>query len=1182
MRYRVGGSLSYNDKTYVERNADKDILKYLDEGIFCYIFNSRQMGKSSLRIRTAEKLKSEGFACVSIDISQVGSEDITLDQWYCSFAHCLVDGFKIDFDLNNWWSTNSQISSVKRLNKFIESILLERIKGKIFIFIDEIDSMIRVKFSLDDFWGAIRSCYEARNNNPEYQRLNFAVMGVTTPSELIKDKKNTPFNTAVSIELDGFTLDGIQYLLKGLNHNIHNVNAFTEEILEWTGGQPFLTQKILRLIQSSNLDSLDNLSAIRNFIRGKVVNNWEIQDNPSHLKTIQDRLTRGGNTIELLRLYQNICNKGEIIYDDKSSIYRELQLSGLVVKKGEVLKIYNRTYKDVFNLQWVRKQLRIKNVIHGQYKIKNRIGSGGFGETFLVEDLDLVGHPLRTLKKLNFQSPDPEVIKKVKDLFRREAEILAKLDHYRIPSIFACFEEGDEFFIVQTYIEGVTLEKEIANLTLNKQMTEDKVIEIIIDILEVVVFIHTLKEKVIHRDIKPSNLIRRVVDQRLVLIDFGSGKLLVNNNQDQNSSTLVLGTPGYTPHEQWIGEPVDSSDIYAVGIIGIQALIDRIPSENWVPRQNNEELIWQDLDKVNASEDLKNILSKMTCFNAKDRYQSALEVLAVLKKLKAQRKKNLDGIIIQKASNNPRQTTIQNTTRKNNRVRGVVILALIFGIGIFTESITNMLQISKNMPEFMITSNNKVLISFGGIDIDIMRSRKFTNLNSKKHAFELFKKQAYMEAYQEFYQLHQENKKDPELLIYMNNAKVRYWHKLSKKPIYTIAAVVPAKLERGQQMLYGIAHAQSNAINAQSNTINVNIVSKNDIEEEPIVYLEIGIIDDENSPILANKIAGQLDEYTIDTDDDGGKRSILAVVGHYASEVMCIALPSYAKAGLPIISPTSSLSELRRKCGDKHNNVFYRTQSSTKIEAAEFIKYLDKQNLGNANIVSFYKKDRSNSGENTKEFSQDLFNAFKKDFEYKFHRKLEDGFDLSSKTDFNLGLLNMKKANVVILFPDGKVNDTSVFDRAKVALEGLKDSKATILASNPMYTLETNTGLQNWKNRLIIAVDWYGAKNNDKNCGKEPFISEVPYLWGGDLNRTTAQSYEAVQVLSAIFKDKANTRSEVLKELKTVDIPSDVFKVNKQIRFDDNGDRVGITRRILLTPAEDGKRFIPIDKDQCH
>ncbi|MDJ0599859.1 MAG: AAA-like domain-containing protein [Crocosphaera sp.] len=359
--YKVGGSLGFDHPTYVEREADKTLLTALKKGNFCYVFNCRQMGKSSLRVRAMHHLQARGMSCASVDITSLGS-DISQKQWYSGIITQLFLGFNLigKINLKVWLKEREDLSGIQKFSEFLEEVLLVHSPGeKVYIFIDEIDKVLSLNFSLDDFFSVIRFFYNQRAENPKFERLVFSLFGVATPTDLIQDKTQTPFNIGFPIELTGFTSAEIEPLAPGLTPITDYPQEVLKAILDWTGGQPFLTQKVcdLLLTQSAIIPSKKEQEWVNKIVREFIIENWESHDEPVHLKTIRERIFRNEKRAgRLLGMYQQILQQG-FLQSDESPEQTELRLSGLVVKKNGKLVVYNKIYQAVFNEEWVTKEL---------------------------------------------------------------------------------------------------------------------------------------------------------------------------------------------------------------------------------------------------------------------------------------------------------------------------------------------------------------------------------------------------------------------------------------------------------------------------------------------------------------------------------------------------------------------------------------------------------------------------------------------------------------------------------------------------------------------------------------------------------------------------------------------------------------------------------------------------------
>jgi serine/threonine protein kinase len=271
----------------------------------------------------------------------------------------------------------------------------------------------------------------------------------------------------------------------------------------------------------------------------------------------------------------------------------------------------------------------LNQFLSGRYKIVRALGEGGLAQTYIAEDHHKPSHPKCAVKFLKPASQEANFLPVARRLFNKEAEILEKLgEHSQIPRLLAYFEENQEFYLIQEFIDGYTLSTE---LPLGHRWSESKVISMLDDVLQILEFVHSYG--VIHRDIKPNNLIRRKQDGRLVLIDFGAVKevsnLRIMSNVPTSKKTISIGTQGYMPTEQVRGKPRLNSDIYALGMVGIQALTGVDPI--YLEEDAEGEVIWRDRAKV--SDLLADILTNMVRYHFKDRYQSATEVLEALRSL---------------------------------------------------------------------------------------------------------------------------------------------------------------------------------------------------------------------------------------------------------------------------------------------------------------------------------------------------------------------------------------------------------------------------------------------------------------------------------------------------------------------------------------------------------------------
>ena len=526
----------------------------------------------------------------------------------------------------------------------------------------------------------------------------------------------------------GFQLEEAKPLAQGLSSKTRNPKAVLKAILDWTGGQPFLTQKVCQMIldSTSQIPDGQEVEWVADFVKTKVIENWEAQDEPEHLKTIRNRILRSEqNATHILKLYQLVLDQGRTPADN-SLEQAELRLSGLVIKQNGMLEVCNpiyqavfteqwvedvitklqpqdeavaerlgsirdtilqhkncarllelyqrilqqqnvvaednletklllnlgliknhegllqvanRVYTNFFNQDWVEQELtkaKQRRIIRQRYEVIEKLNSGNSIPTYLVKDLQ---HPSKIQCILKQITPPNEVgsFAKAHNLFTNAYLELQQLNTHadrQIANLIACFDEEEKFYIVQEFVEGHNLDYEI---TTEQEWTEAKVVNLLIDILEILEFVHALKLS--HLNLKPANIRRREQDNKLVLIDFGTLKRIsaLTTDSELQLQPQILGTTGYIPSEASETWSEISLDLYAAGMIGIQALIGIEPKDLAVDQRSGE-IIWQfstlDKPETQISPELAKILNQMTTHRQAVRYPDITQVLQELRGLR--------------------------------------------------------------------------------------------------------------------------------------------------------------------------------------------------------------------------------------------------------------------------------------------------------------------------------------------------------------------------------------------------------------------------------------------------------------------------------------------------------------------------------------------------------------------
>ncbi len=775
----------------------------------------------------------------------------------------------------------------------------------------------------------------------------------------------------------------------------------------------------------------------------------------------------------------------------------------------------------------------IGELIGARYRVIEVLGSGGFGHTYIAEDTQRPGNPRCVLKHLTFNSSDTAVLQQVRRLFQAEAETLEQLGkHDQIPRLLAYFEQNQQFYLVQEFIEGNPLSTELAG---GSQLSEVEVIPLLEDVLNVLEYVHA--QGVIHRDIKPANLIRRRQDSKLVLIDFGAVKTIGNTVAEATGETSVsmpIYTTGYAASEQCLGRPRFSSDLYSLGMVGIQALTGCHPAQ--LPHDYaTSELIWQ--DQAIASDELAAVLDKMTRFHFIERYHSASEALQALRQVISTAPtllttapaeiSNPTTLISEptvESENSSQITRMFATSNKSSFARmGLAIIGTL-AVAILVRSLSD----SPNNLPWQVSRTTQSLdnldrdrISTGSKQLD-----RWSSNPQKQQGIDQIAAGNYDKAITALESARAENPSDPETLIYLNNARI------GTDKAYLIAAVVPLSntLDSAQEILRGVAAAQT------------EINQAGGIKGVP---LKVAIADDSNQPEIAQQVAETL------TKDP----NLLGVIGHGTSNTSSTAAQVYQDQQLVMIAPVSSAMKL----GEIGDHIF-RTMP-TDQQTAKALKDYMVNVLRKRRVVIF-------SNPNS-QYSQSLTREFKTALDYSGVADVNviEEIDLS-RPDFdaedsvNRAIAN--KAEVLMMAPDNEV-----MDKAIRVIESV-NRRIPILGGDSMFTPRVPKIAKEKAVGIVLAVP--------VDVTNTPFLQQATKLWGKSdlIGWRTALAYDATQALiQGLSQDP--TRDGVYRALSKpgFSVPGAKGVVSFQVKRD-RGQApsyitiapltIGSTRRYLFTP----------------
>jgi tetratricopeptide (TPR) repeat protein len=348
--YVTGGTLRRDAPSYVARRADEELYGGLSEGRFCYVLTSRQMGKSSLMVRTAARLRESGAAVAVLDLTAIG-QNLTPEQWYDGLLGRVGQQLDLEDELEDFWLDNERLAPLQRWTRAVREVVLKKVRGNVVLFVDEIDAVRSLPFSTDEFFAALREFYNRRTEDPELSRLTLCLLGVATPSDLIKDTRTTPFNVGQRIELTDFDEAEARPLAAGLGRDERLGESLVRRVLHWTGGHPYLTQRLCQAVAADA--SVQSTAGVDRLCEELFLSN-RARERDDNLLFVRERLLRGEtDRIALLDLYERVRAGRPAPDDETDPIVNALRLSGIARAERGRLRVRNRIYGHVFDRDWV-------------------------------------------------------------------------------------------------------------------------------------------------------------------------------------------------------------------------------------------------------------------------------------------------------------------------------------------------------------------------------------------------------------------------------------------------------------------------------------------------------------------------------------------------------------------------------------------------------------------------------------------------------------------------------------------------------------------------------------------------------------------------------------------------------------------------------------------------------------
>lgn len=361
-RLQATGALR-EDALYIERRADDVLFAALSSGEFCAVLAPRQIGKSSLRARTARRLKEVGVHCAQIDLTSLGraADRDPIGAWYFSLAHRLADELDLP-DPKPFFEQHATLLPADRLGLYLRRQVVPALTGTIVIFLDEIDYVRALPIDRDEFFVALRAIYNERPQTPELERLTFCLLGVAAPRDLVRDPHITPFNIGHAIRLLDFSRAEVSAFASALSPLDEESTRWLDEIYRWTKGHPYMTQAMCQEVLRRKAETGTVSERVERAAQARFLRVGRSSD--ENLSYAEKRLDQSPQKAELLILYRKLLAGDEVLIDTGDPVQQELMMCGMAAPAPRdqsmdgphTLSVRNNIFAHVFDPVWVREK----------------------------------------------------------------------------------------------------------------------------------------------------------------------------------------------------------------------------------------------------------------------------------------------------------------------------------------------------------------------------------------------------------------------------------------------------------------------------------------------------------------------------------------------------------------------------------------------------------------------------------------------------------------------------------------------------------------------------------------------------------------------------------------------------------------------------------------------------------